>query len=251
MSQVIEMDEISYAAFLRSITIFKDVCNDVDIREGIIRQRSNDNFSVLELDLTPIIEEIDMPISSLKNKLDLFKIFQGQDEVVIESNDDSFSISDKFTKITIEKPALEFLDNQFVSEEDRDSIFIMNEDDVLLASNISEQLSERITTITNSFDVGQIQVIFDGDKATICTKTQSKDQYAEIVSGIESEKDITAYSNLSSTPFKIDHDGDINFTMFMADEDKRVCSNRFETSIGDVSVSIYGRSELANDDDDE
>ena len=47
----IEMDAEEFNEFLRCLLNLKEICNDVDIREGKIRQRSNDLTSVFEMDL--------------------------------------------------------------------------------------------------------------------------------------------------------------------------------------------------------
>jgi len=68
----------NYEQFLRCLSILKDVCNDADIRDGILRQRTNDSANVFEIDMIPIINTLDIPLVNLKQKLDLLKIFLSQ-----------------------------------------------------------------------------------------------------------------------------------------------------------------------------
>ena len=83
MTRTINLNEEEYNDFLRCLTNLKEICNDVDIRDGVIRQRSNDLTSVFEMNLSPIINDASIPITNLKKKLDLLKTFVGQ-EVTIE-----------------------------------------------------------------------------------------------------------------------------------------------------------------------
>ena len=44
MSMIINLNAEGYVNFMRCLTNFKDVCNDVDIKNGFIRQRSNNSI---------------------------------------------------------------------------------------------------------------------------------------------------------------------------------------------------------------
>lgn len=247
MEQVI-LDSKKYDDFLRCLSILKDDCNDVDIREGIIRQRTNDRYCVFDINLTPILNNISFPISNLKQKLDLLKIFCGQ-EVSIEIENSNFTFSDQHSKIKFENIDLDYMDNKFMSEEERDNVFTTDESDVILSTNISESLSERMKVITAGFNVNSVQVIIDGDSASIQTKTQAGDQHATIVNDIITDKNINTLSNIVNTPFIIDHDGDIEFKMFLSD-DETISSNKFLTTVSDIEIIVYGRSALVNEDEE-
>ena len=83
MSQTIVLETEEYNDFLRCLINLREICNDVDIRGGYIRQRSNDLTSIFEMDLTSLIGDSQIPITNLKKKLDLLKTFSGQ-SVTIE-----------------------------------------------------------------------------------------------------------------------------------------------------------------------
>ena len=82
----IEFDSEDFNTFLRCLMNLKEICNDVDIRGGMIRQRTNDLTSVFEMDLTSLITDAAIPITNLKKKLDLLKTFAGQD-VALETHE--------------------------------------------------------------------------------------------------------------------------------------------------------------------
>ncbi len=52
-------------------------------------------------------------------------------------------------------------------------------------------------------------------------------------------------SSLVNTPFIIDHDGKITLKMYNYME--QICSNTFKTSISDIDITIYGRSQLTEE----
>ena len=49
----VELDIPKYNTFLRILNLFKDIANDVIVHDGVIRQKTNDKFSVFEIDLKP------------------------------------------------------------------------------------------------------------------------------------------------------------------------------------------------------
>jgi hypothetical protein len=232
-----------YDEFIRCISLVREECNDLDIRNGMLRQRTNDISAVFELDLTPLIPGLDLPLTNIKQKIDLLKCFSER-EVEITVNERDFSFTDEYSTLRFDTPNLEFMDNKFMPDEEMDSIFSVDESELILTCSIEKVISERMKIITAGFNVNNIQVAFNGTEASITTRSQSKDQHAKLVSGIMSEREMNAVTNIVAIPFIIDHDGDMNFTMYNIQEN--VCMNLISTSISDIDINVYCRSNLVN-----
>lgn len=236
-----------YEQFIRTLSILKDICNDVDIRGGIIRQRTNDSANVFEIDMTPIIGTINLPLVLLKQKIDLLKIFMnqsGQNQSVHITCEDggTSTFSDEFSTLTFGAPELEYMDNKFIPTEELESIFTLNEEDVILKTDFDQTISDRMRIIAASFNVNSTQILFEGENASVYMETQGKDQSAKILSNIILEQPMTCTSSLVNTPFIIDHDGKIELKMYNYAE--QICSNKFVTGIQDIDITVYGRSSL-------
>jgi len=231
-----------YEEFLRCLGILKDICNDVDIQEGVARQRTNDKATVFEIMLTSILDDLSIPLINLKQKLDLLKIFSEQEVEITVEDDGSFSFSDQYSTLHFDGPDLDFMDNKFLTDEELDSIFVLNEEDMILNTELSTTISERMRVIAQGFSVNTTQVVFDGETASMTMQTQSKEQTAKIISDIMAERVMNCTSSLVNTPFIIDHDGDIIFKMYNFQDN--VCSNKCSTTIGDIDINIYSRSAL-------
>ena len=241
-----------YNDFLRCLTNLKEECNDIDIKEGFIRQRSNDKTSIFQLDMTPILTNMSMSISDVKKKLDLLKIFAGQ-EVTLEISDEGnsyFILSDQFSSLKFMSPAYQFIDNKFMPEDELVAIFNLNEDELILEYKLPIMITERIRIITQGFNIKAIQVEFGGEEAVIKVGTQAKDQFAKFVEGITTNVVLDKCSaNLGTIPFGLDHDQDIEFKMYK-DPNQDISLNTFKTSIGDCEMVIFTRSSLIQDEDD-
>ena len=252
MESTVNLDSEQFNDFLRCLTNLKEVCNDVDIREGVIRQRSNDLTSVFEMDLSPLLTNITLAITDLKKKLDLFKTFQNQDvSIQIVDNEESsyFVFSDQYSSIKFISPTLDFMDNKWMSDEELQNIFNMTEDELILESDISSIITDRIRLITDNFNTQAIQIIFNGEEASIVASTQSKDQFAKFIEGITTNVVFENSSSVLSTiPFSIDHDTDVEFKMYK-DPNQPVSLNNIKTTLGDIDISVYSRSAIVSDED--
>lgn len=251
MSTRISLEAEQYNDFLRCLTNLKEVCNDVDIRNGIIRQRTNGNTSIFEIDITSLVDDMSIAITDIKTKLDLLKTFQGQDvNIDIEDGPGAhFIFSDEFSSIRIVSPTPEFVDNKFMNEEELGSIFNSEEEDLILEYDISQLITDRVSTITQNFNVEAIKVEFRGETASILASTQAKDQIARFVRGIETNVVIQNHSsNLSVIPFRIDHDTDVEFKMYK-DPNHNNALNKFSTTLGEIDIKIYSRSSIIEDEE--
>jgi hypothetical protein len=254
MSTTIALGAEQFNDFIRCLTNLKDVCNDVDIRNGTIRQRTNGNVSIFEIDISSIVEDASFAIIDLKQKLDLLKTFQGQDvNIEIEESTPgdvgNFTFSDEFSSLRIVLPTPEYVDNKFMSEEELRSIFNSSEEDLIFEYAIPQLITDRVSIITTNFNVKSIRVDFEGDKAQISTATQSKDQLAKFASDLETNMEFEKSSAyISVIPFSIDHDTDIEFKMYK-DPNQDVTLNNFSTQLGDIDINIFTRASIIKEDD--
>jgi len=237
-----------YGNFLRCVTNLREVCNDIDLRGGVIRQRSNDKSTVFEMNLKPLLTEVDMPISDIKKKLELLKTFSGQ-EVAITFEDNHFTFSDQYSTIKFQNPTLEYMDNKFLSMEELERVFIMDNDELLIDTDLTNMITDRIRVITQTFNTQAIQITFNGETAELTAITQARDQYAKIVSGIVTNAVLEGCSsNLSTVPFSIEHDTKVEFKIFKHPS-QDVLMNKFNTTLGEIDVIIYGRAAIIKDEE--
>jgi len=231
---------------LRCLSLLKCICANVDIKGGILRQKSNDEYSIIEMDLTSLVSDCNILIPDIKGKLPILKELAKQD-VKITSIDNHIIFSGERSTIKFNNPPLDFLDNKFIPDQEMTHIFTLREEDVVLEYPINQEASNLMKVISGQFKIVSFQVLFEGDTASIVATTTSKDQYSRIENGIPIKTPLKGFSNVVAEPFFLDHDGEILFKMYKVED--AVCVNKFKTLVGKITVVVYGRSQLVEEDE--
>jgi hypothetical protein len=146
-------------------------------------------------------------------------------------------------------PTLEYMDNKYLSMEELERVFVMDDDELLIDTQLPSIITERIRIITQTFNTQAIQIVFSGETAKLTAVTQARDQFAKIVSDIVTNAVIEGCSsNLSTVPFSIEHDTDVEFKIFKHPS-QDVLMNRFATTLSEMDVVIYGRAAIIKDEE--
>lgn len=243
------LSSTAFESLIRCISLFQDICTDIDIKNGFIRQRSNDRSTIFEIDLTTIIDDCSFPILQLKDKLPLLKLLRGNDVDINLKENEYYEISDNESKFKFRIPETEYIDNKFMDIEELNSMFILQDTDVILTSNISLTVSNRIKVVKDVYNTNNIFVEFKGDIASIYSKTESNDQSVVFIKDIQTEKELNALSIPVSLPFTIDHDNDILLEMF--NYESNISINKFSTKIDSIDIILYSRSELIDSEEED
>jgi len=251
--QTIRMTNEEFSNFLKCLSNLKEVCNDADIQQGIIRQRTNNHTSIFEIDMRPLLDDASISLTNLKQKIELLKPFQIQDvEITIEEDGEGsgyYEFKDEYSSIRFDIPTYDFMDNKFVSEEELRNIFSESEDDLLLEHDFESIINERIKIVSQYFNIQTVMVEFNGESATISARTPSKDQSAEFAENVVLNTPIDgSVTNITNVAFMIEQDGDISFQMFK-DPEANVSLNKFSSKLGDMELNIYSRSQIIENND--
>jgi len=242
MSIVLTSDQ--YESFYAIVSLLKEQCNDIDIVNGKIRQKTNAHDAIFDIDLTSILQDITLPFTIIKQKIDLLRMFLGSDTVEIDSREDDFVISDNFSKISFVKPNLQFIDNPYMDDEEISQLFSWEDQTVLLSTTLSLKICERMKIIASNYNITAYTMLFNGDDATLIASTDANDQSAEIVNSIPLDMEISNNEcNLQITPFIVDRDSDTNLTCYV-DNNGSIIINKIQSEIKNIDYTIYSRTQF-------
>ena len=246
MEKDMKLEAKDFSNLLRCLSILKGICNDLDIRGGVLRQRSTDKSSIFEMDLRPLISDCDIPLSDLESNLNLLKGLSKQG-VQITVTDDKTYFSGKHSTFDFKNPRQDFMDNKFISNEEFLTIFTLREEDLVLEYMVTKDISNVMKLTAGQFKIVSFQIRFHGDTASITAAPSGKKQHVEIEYGIPVKKPFKGFSNVVNTPFLLDRDKNILFKMYNVQED--IFISKFTSSIGKIAVDIYSRSQLMEDEE--
>ena len=240
MEQQVNLDSEKYGSLIRTLSVLKDPCNDVVIQKGFIRQRTNDSAAIFEIDLTSLLSDASFTISNIKEKIDTLKMFM-EHEVAIKVDDVSFTFSDPDSSLKILHPDKNYLDNKYMEESELSNLISVSDENMLTEHSVTPMISERMKIIATGFHVNSFQMIFEGETASIKSRTMSKEQLANLLSNIILSEKISGYSNLVIIPYICDHDGDILCKIYKL-KDRFIC--KYSMFVGTIPVTIYTRGEV-------
>jgi hypothetical protein len=256
MDTTIVLTSDLYEEFFHCIANLRDLCTDVIIKDGIIRQRTDDKNSIFEMDLNDLFgEPVTIPISYFKQKFDLFKVFLGQ-EITVKIHQDEedngnswYEISDSLSRIKFDFPAIDFMQNEYVTEEELAVIFTCTEDDLILETQIDKTITERIRTITTNFQAHFVKMDYVGDTLSIGAIDPAKTNRVFFLENLAVEMtfDEPHFANMTRVPFMIQHDTAYTFQLFKQ-PDEMITQNKIATSIGAVPINIFCKSQLISGD---
>jgi hypothetical protein len=258
MDTTIVLTSDLYEEFFGCIANLKDICTDIIIKDGMIRQRTDDKNSIFEMNLIDLFgEAVTFPISYIKTKFDLFKVFLAQEVTIkIHTDEDNeglswYEISDSLSRIKFDFPSTSFLQNEFVTEEELfGAIFTCQEEDLILETQIEKTITERIKAITTNFQAHFVRMDFTGSTMSIGAVDPSKTNRVYFLENlpVEMEFDEPYLANMTQIPFMINHDTSYTFKLYKQ-PDEMITQNKISTSIGTVPINIYCKSQLIIEND--
>ena len=236
-----------FSSLLKIFSIIQDECNDCDIRNGIIRQFNNSINSIFQVNLSSILNDSTIPISLLKQKIEMFKNFTGEDEITINVSNEGdayFSIIGKFSSLRIVFPKLEYLDNKFISEEDfSNKISNLSEENLILSAEINKSVCNMIKGISKVFSSESVRLVFNGDKSGIVSQSAGGDNFVKFISNLEVIKEVPkSFINIYSSLFTIDHDDGVSLKVYSNDLNLFVIKS--SSKVGDINIDIFARDRL-------
>lgn len=175
-----------FSKMLGTLAIIQDICNDVEIREGVIRAKTNNNKAILDINLTSIFQDKNLLISLLKSRLNLLKTFEldmniqsegDNNSIILQSDTQKYEFIDCFSKMAFRRPAPKFLDNPFIEDDEFDNLTNGCTDDSLIFTyTITPYLKQRLAAICNGFRVDGVKFEFHGNYANLGIETKSKEE---------------------------------------------------------------------------
>lgn len=250
----ISVSRDDFSKLIMLLGVFENTCTDCDIKNGLFRCRSNDRQAVISMDLTGILQTNDLMFSLIKNKVALLRTFELDDNVQVddktvslESNESNYEVCDPFSRIIFRKPAQRYIDNQFIPDEEFNSIIQISEDNLLFSATVNNYMKKRISNIALGFQIDVVECFLSEDnKAEFRVATSNKEDKSTVMKDIVLNREVgNRYFKMMSLPFILDVASDLQINCYTTNSaDVYTC--KFTQTFYGVPITIYSKVKVTN-----
>lgn len=251
---LITIDRPVFSKLTSALSVIQDICVDCDIREGLIRSKSNDRKNVVVIDLTSAIGRRNLSFSQLKMKLSLLKTFEldmssnnqdSNNSIIIEATDSDFRFSDSLSKLMMRKPIENYLENKFMDSQDFQTSIMdcCREDNLLFNYSIDNYLKNRISQICNTFRCDAVSFEFKGNHCLLSTETKSKDNISKLAQQITLNSIVdNKKCSLNNIPFVLNIQSGLTISCYKVGDS--ACMFKSDLVYYGIPVTIYSKARL-------
>lgn len=234
-----------FSKLLTLLKVFENYCNDCDIHSGLLRCRTNDRQAVITMNLSSILEDNPLQFSMIKNKINLLKTFELDDnvqvedkDIVIESNESNYEIKDPMSKMVFRKPVQKYIDNKFIDDSEFAQMIRCEEANLIFSYDVSNYLKKRISNITMGFQSDIIKCKIIENVGHLSAATRNHEDSADFVSDIVLNREVSDKEfKMIAMPFVLDVSSDLKLNVYEAASDAYMC--KFDQSYYGVPISVY------------
>lgn len=240
-----EISKENFQNFIDILSMLKGNCIDLDVCGGKIRQFSDNMMFIFEADIKNIVDEIDIVLPMIDNKLPLLSMFldnYNDSNITLTIDENKYMFSDGITDLCFTTMnSKNYLDNKYITNEDL-SKYIKYEGNIIFSTTLSRSVLNKINICSNQFNVQDVQIDIQNGCADINLFSFNMTNNAKIignipVNNIDNNK---KYREIFSVkPFKIDFKNEADFKLFFnGDSDEKVI-NHISFNNNDVFINIY------------
>ena len=243
----------NFSKMLSLLKTFENVCVDCDIQSGTFRCRTNDRQAIVAMDLTSVLEHNNLSFSLIKNKVNLLKTFEVDDNVnledktvVIESNESNNEFFDPLSRLSFRKPVQRYIDNQFIIDDDFNTMLPISEDKLLFTYTFSHYMKKRISNISLGFQKETIDCIMAEGKALFKIITENKEDVSIVAKDITLNRDVGEKTfKYITLPFTLDVVSDLKLDCYQTNQsDVWIC--KFSQLFYGIPIIIYTKVKVTN-----
>lgn len=255
MKKTVTVKREDYSKFINILKLFQDSCTDCMINDGIIRQCTDDRRVYVEIDLSSILGETSIDVALLKTKVQLLKSFElddrapeveGENDVVIEIDEEVYKFIDEFSSLTFKKPIKNFMSNKFVDQETFQKNNKLLEENLLFKVSINPYICSRTKVITEGFNNPKLIWKFNDYKVSLHTETKSLESRSVLLKDIPlNNKMEKCHCIMISLPLVLDVNSDVDVSGYSIGDDIITC--KFSMKYFGVPITLYTMTKKIKD----
>jgi hypothetical protein len=242
-----------FSKLLTLLKVFENYCSDCDIQNGVLRCRINDRQAIISMNLNSILETNSLQFSLIKQKINLLKAFEVDDNVqlddkniIIESNDSNYQINDPFSKMIFRKPVQKYLDNIFIPDSEFAGMIKCEEANLVFSYDISNYIKRRISNITQGFMSDIIKCRIVDNSGSLTGETRNHEDSSEFIKDIILNKEISDCEfRMIAMPYILDIASDMKLSVYST-QSSSVFMCKYEQNYYGVPITVYAQAKITS-----
>jgi len=241
--------------FLRILRMIENACNDVQIKDSKILQKTNDKYCIVKVDLSELFNgQYNFSLTKIKNKNQLFKILENNDNFESDENEEDnihIKIDDKYcvfediiSNLKFIKVQEKYLDNYYITDPKTIKALQCSEEDLLFEKSIPANLVKRIRSICDGFAMDHITCYVNHDKINFNISTLDKQNTSDVIKNMPLNRieDKKYKFDIRSFAFTLEGN-EVNIKIYKSIKSK-VITYVFDQELFGVPITIIGRAEI-------
>jgi hypothetical protein len=234
----ITLDRSSFQSLLDILSLIKDDHNDIDIRNGEMRQLSLNRVYIFEADLTTILGNNDLVLPMVKSKVSLLNVLSNDTiDLLVEPN--YYVFTDGISDLRFNKSSSDYLDNKYMSNQEMSQYFVLDDSLISFSIKIDKGMQNKIKVFSDNFNVDDLMInINENSKAELQIMSFSNVGDAKIVKDIH-VNNITEKSRIciSVKPFVLDYKNDVDMIVYRTTDENVIV--KLSSSINNIPFQVY------------
>jgi len=177
-------------------------------------------------------------------ELDTTMIPEGADQNInLVIDEKNYKFIDLYSSLKFRIPLKQYLDNCYINDESLAGMFKLNEEDLIMSTNINSYLAKRIKAITEGFENDVVFLKMNEFGGILEAETSNKENNSELIKGIElNTKMSKCQARMIVLPFTLELNSDVKVDVYKLT--KKVVLGRFQMKFFGIPITMYAQSEL-------
>jgi hypothetical protein len=236
MPELITLNEDNFSKFLSVMSILRQTCTDLIVKEGRICQLTDRRSAIYEIDMSSLIKESTLLLSGIGIKADLLSTFKQQNsDIDLIVDEQTYIFQDNASQLIFQKPQEKYLTNSYIPEEQLYEKLKIEEGQIFHLE-IKKFLIDRLASFAKGLSATMVKLEFNGDKVVFIVSNSDKNVATEakfVKATLDQE--VTALCVFPIQPFLAGEK--IDLECFYREDHENLLL-KFSTKIGEGSDSI-------------
>jgi len=245
-SEIVTLTNESFSKFYSILSVLSKDCTDLTIKNGIICQMTDRRSSIYNLDLSPIIGNVDVMMSGLQSKCEMFEPFKKQGvEVSLVLEGDKYWFKDDVSEIEVTRPIERYLNNEHIAEEQLQERLSLAEGQPIFQITMQPFLINRLSSYSKAMSATIVRLDFTGEKVSFTvTPGDNTSAVTARLANFDLNVETEAICGFPVNPFLMSTQ-DLNIECFNRSDGENILL-KLSTEVEGIPIEVWCMSRATN-----